>query len=267
MKSQKIICAVILAAAFTLPPATSKADFAIIGVDGTIGANRIALMAVNDIATGSRIWLTDRGFGGINFQPPFDPGDGKFSFTFGSTFSSGSILVLRNVDTAGKSAIDGFGAGVSGSFSSDSGFSFDPSGDQLYVYTSESGTLGDTVTRQLSSIQTTGAGAPLFTNSPAVNREVPSGSAALPQIYYGGSMTGELSIADYVGKIDTENWLTSAAGGGGAGSGFPFSSGRFDVSAVPEPTSLLMVALAGSGGLVLARRRKNRVTNATVPAV
>lgn len=216
------------------------ASFVFLGFDAD--EERFAVGLLEDYAANTQFFFTDNAWNGSSFST----GEGYLSFVPANTLAAGTILEFTE---AGFSVVDGFGNTVSGSFASAGGnFDLSASSDQLYAFI---GPNASTVATPLASIANATSGETLFGNTVDFTGSTFEG---FDVIFYNGPTTIVGQLQDFIALTsNTVNW-EGFDGSGSQGANWNPPSGT--LSAVPEPTSLLLVGLAGAGGAIVARRRK-----------
>jgi len=204
-----------------------------------------AVVALTDIAAGSAIHFTERGWDGLSGQ--FLGGEASYTWLLDDgSVAAGSVVRFAAVNSASRSA-------SSGSLSASGSANLSASGESLFAYT---GTTPDMPDSFLAALSSEGfSGDQLFATGLSLGGNALILPAGTDYGEYRGPRTGVASFADYAGLInDPANWLAAASG--------DFSSRAPDLSVfevaaapVPEPSSNAMM-LAGLSFIALSLWRR-----------
>jgi hypothetical protein len=227
----------------------TKADLAFIGFSAD-NSDDFAIVTLRNYSASTVFRFTDNEWNGT----AFNTGEGFFSWTSSSDISAGTILRFNNVSVvASRTVTDGMGSAVGGAFLGGS-MAISNSDEGIYSYF---GTSDTAVTTQLASIRIDdntnsgsafSSGANILLNSPA------DGDI---WVYSGAQSIVADSFSDFVPLLtNANNWTLQGDGSGDQTYTAP--SGRFEITAVPEPSSVVLFSLIGLGGIAVRRFRKGR---------
>lgn len=232
----------------------ASADLVVIGfnADGTDG---FSLMATNSIASGSTYWLTDREWDAATGS--FNTGEGLISIAFGQGVSQGTILNVNAIDDSPNvpTITDGFGASVATTFSGDVSTGLSSSGEGLYLFLDSVTGDGSTVSTQIASFIAGNGGGDPFAFGNSINFAGTS-LDAVDVMAYAGPTSGLASFSDYVTLLqDPTNWANQGDGAGDQSADYAPATGRFTITAIPEPSTYGVLTVLGLAGIAYRRRK------------
>ena len=231
---------------------TANADLAFIGfnADGTDG---FSLVATEGISSGTTYWLTDREWDAGTSS--FNTGEGLISVTFDQDVEAGCILNINDIDDQpnNPTITDGNAAAIMSTFGGDVSTGISSGGEGLYFFQDNTTFDGSTVDVEIASF-VNDTGQDPFANAKSSVDFTGTSLAEVDVTAYTGPTTGLGSFAAYVGLIqDESNWTFQGDGSGDQSGNYAPATGKFEINAIPEPSTMGILTLASV--FVMRRRR------------
>ncbi|MEQ1826644.1 MAG: hypothetical protein ABL921_11895 [Pirellula sp.] len=247
----RILCMALICVVFANK---SVASLVLIGFNAD-GNDGMAAVALTNFGAGTVFRFTDNEWSGT----AFNSGEGFLSFTNTNAIAAGTILRFSSLSSS-PVIVDGFGNSVLGTISGM--LDLNASDEGLYAYV---GFDFQNVTQQFASVLTSNStGGTAFTASGAASVTL-SPSNGDVYAYTGSTNINATSFLDYVPLISNpSNWALQGDGTGDQSGSFMPKTGVFQITAVPEPSSILFGIILAGGGWIKWRYRRRSLNSMPV---